>query len=225
MKKYAFFILALSVLGCSKDVNSDLKNNSVNASEQSNSVAADTYLPLTAGTYWDYNVVKDKSSAKPSTFTVLNYKKNINGKPYTGVKTVSEQTTDTVFYNQTQTNYYIARYQSTAANAGAQIEFEFLKDAPVGTKWSQSISAGGTSLKLAGKILQRDITLTVGGTTYKNVIHSYIEIKKQILFTGIVISKQDFYVAKNIGIVKNVSSVVFPSSSTATTSIKDYKVK
>lgn len=230
MKKHAYllFILAASIAGCQKEISSDLKNDALTTSEESNSVAVDTYLPLTAGTYWNYSVINDQGTAKPSKFTVLNYKKNISGKVYTGVKTVTDgdvSNADTSYYNQTQNTYTIARYQQVDKGSGSQIEFIFLKDAPVGTKWSESIKAGSQTLKMTGKVLQRDLTLTVGGKTYKNVIHSYVEIKKQILFTGITIAKQDFYVAKNIGIIKNVSKVVFPSTSTITTSVKDYIIK
>jgi len=230
MKKHAYllFILAASIVGCQKEMNSDLTNETLTTGEESNSVAVDTYLPLTAGTYWDYFVTNDKGTTKPSKFTVLNYKKNIVGKLYTGVRTVTDgdvSKADTTFYNQTGNAYYIARAQQIDKGVSDQIEFIFLKDAPVGTKWSETIKAGGQTLKMTGKVTKRDLTVTVGGKTYKNVIQSNIEIKKQILFTGITLSKQEFYVAKNIGIIKNESKVVFPTTSTITTAIKDYVIK
>ena len=69
------------------------------------------------------------------------------------------------------------------------------------------------------------MTIKVNGTTYNDVIHSYIELRKKVLFFYIVVAKQDYYVAKNIGIIKNISTQLLPDKSTTTTTITDYLIK
>jgi len=67
--------------------------------------------------------------------------------------------------------------------------------------------------------------IKVEGVTYNNVIHSYIELRKNIFFFYITVAKQDYYVAKNIGIIKNISTQLLPDKSTTSSTITDYLIK
>ena len=106
------------------------------------------------------------------------------------------------------------------------MEILFLKDdVSVGKSWVEPAGkANGFNLRCYGKIIEKDATITIGDVTYKHVIHSYVEIRKPLLFTYIVVNRQDFYTAKNIGIVKNVSDILLPEKSNTKTKITGYKI-
>jgi hypothetical protein len=215
------FIIAMSY-GCTKEVTPENLNTNSSSTENS-SLAADTYLPLTKGTYWKYNAVNDAGDVNAVKYTVLGIPKLINGKRYQSVLSTTDNNKDTAYYNQSMHDYYVYK----GANNGEGLEILFLKDdAPVGAKWYvPSGSLAGIKVKCYGKIIAKNMTMKVGNKTYTNVIHSYVEIRQPLFFTYILVGKQDYYVAKNIGIIKNESDVVFPSKSSSKLNIFDYSIK
>ena len=200
---------------------------SVNSNNESNATVADTYLPLKKGTYWKYNNETDTKAIDESKLTALDFTKNFNGKTYRGVQIEKNKRPDTVYYNQTGQNYYLFTNESTDDANTMKLEILFLKDnAAKGTTWSESAGyANGTALNCYGKIIDKNVTIKVEGKTYDNVIHSYVELRKKVLFFYITVAKQDYYVAKNIGIIKNISTQLLPDKSTTTTTITDYLIK
>jgi hypothetical protein len=182
---------------------------------------------LKKGTYWKYNNETDSKPIDESTLTVLNLTKTFNGKTYTAVKLEKNKKPDTVYYNQTGHSYYLFTNESTDDANAVKLEVLFLKDnVPNGATWSENAgSASGTTLNCSVKILKKNMTIKVNGTTYNDVIHSYVELRKKVLFFYIVVAKQDYYVAKNIGIIKNISTQLLPDKSTTTTTITDYLIK
>ncbi|SFP82591.1 hypothetical protein SAMN05444277_102139 [Parafilimonas terrae] len=221
------FLLAASILiaGCSKEINT--KPVVAADNEISNATATtDTYLPLTAGTIWSYTNTTG-GVADQSKLTVLNRKKTFNGKSYTAVNTYKDKKNDTIYYNQTSHKYYIYTKEDTGDADALDLEILFLDDnLAVGKTWQQKAgSANGIKLKCYGKILQKDITLKVNGKTYNNVIHSYVEIRKPITFFYIVVYKQDYYVAKGVGVIKNVSKQVLPAGPATNTDINSFTIK
>ena len=214
------FIIAMSY-GCTKEATSNLNANS--SSTENSSLAVDTYLPLTKGTYWKYRATNTTGNADSVKHTVLGIPKLIDGRNYqTILSTNTNNNKDTIYYSHTQHDYYIYKEAGTDA-----LEVLFLKDdAPVGAKWY--VPAGsliGTKVKCYGKIIAKNLTIKVGNKTYTNVIHSYVEIRQPLLFIYIVVARQDYYVAKNIGIVKNESNIVLPKSTSNNLNIYDYSIK
>lgn len=226
MRKTLFITSLILIFGCSKEINSGSINTGNISNTVSNTSTTDTYLPLTKGTYWMYKIKTDTEMPDTSKVKVLGIPTIINGKKYKTVKSKSSEGTDTIYYAQQQHDYYL--YTNTGTSDADEISMEilFLKDdVSVGTSWVEPAGkANGFNLKCYGKIIEKDATITVGGVTYNHVIHSYIEIRKPLLFTYVVVNKQDFYTAKNIGIIKNVSNVLLPEASTTTTNILSYKI-
>jgi hypothetical protein len=226
MRKLTFPVLFVLLAACTKEVNSDL-TVPVNGGEQSDAII-DTYLPLTAGTYWDYSLQTDNQAPGKSKLTVLSVHKNFDGKKYTAVQSIrGKYNADTLYYNQTQHSYYIYTNEGTSNSDAVKVQILFLKDnASVGDTWSQSAgSANGQTLTCYGQIKEKNISVTVNGVTFDHVIHTYIEIRKPILFFYVVVYKQNYYVAKNIGIIKNISNQLQPSNSTTTSTIINYAIK
>jgi len=132
-----------------------------------------------------------------------------------------------MYYNQSGHRYYLFTNKSTDDANAIKLEILFLKDdVAKGATWSEDAgSANGTSLNCYGKVLEKNMDIKVEGVTYNNVIHSYIELRKKIFFFYITVAKQDYYVAKNIGIIKNISTQLLPDNSTTSSTITDYLIK
>lgn len=224
MRKTFFIPILVLVFGCTKEINS----NAVHTGNSDLQIASDvyTYLPLTTGTYWMYKIKTTAEIPDTSKVKVLGIQKKINGKNYQTLKSIRNGSIDTLYYAQQQHDYYIYTNTGMADADKVSMEILFLKDdVPVGTSWLEPAGeANGITLNCYGKIIQKDATITVGDSTYQHVIHSYVEIRKPLLFTYIVVNKQDFYTAKNIGIVKNVSDILLPEKSTTVTKAIGYKI-
>lgn len=226
MRKTLLMSSIILFFGCTKEINS----GSLNAGNISNTIttasATDTYLPLTKGTYWMYNIVTDAKIPEASKVKVLGISKKINNKNYQTVKSVTDESIDTLYYAHQQNNYYIYTNTGTSDADKVSMEILFLKDdVSIGKSWLEPAGkANGFNLRCFGKIIEKDATISVGGVTYTHVIHSYVEIRKPLLFTYVVVNRQDFYTAKNIGIVKNVSDILLPDKSTTTTKTTGYQI-
>jgi len=228
MRKLTYLnaLLFILITGCTKEVTTDLAT-SINSNNESNAIAADTYLPLRKGKNWEYNNETGAKAIDESKLTVVDFTKNFNGKTYKAVKIEKDKRPDTVYYNQTGHSYYLFTNESTDDANTMKLEVLFLKDnVSNGTTWSENAgSANGTALNCYGKIVEKNMSIKVEGKTYDNVIHSYVELRKKVLFFYITVAKQDYYVAKNIGIIKNISTQLLPDKSTTTTTITDYLIK
>jgi hypothetical protein len=226
MRKTLFITIAILIFGCTKEINSGSVNTG-SISNIQNVSATDTYLPLKKGTFWTYNIQTDAEKPETSTLKVLDLQKKINDKNYKAVKSTMGKKKDTLYYAQDQHDYYLYTYSGTSDGDNVNMELLFLKDnASVGESWLLPAgTANGFNLKCYGKIIEKDATITVGDVTYDHVIHSYVEIRKPLFFTYIVVNRQDFYTAKNIGIIKNVSDILLPDKTSTTTKITGYKIK
>ncbi len=181
-----------------------------------------TYFPLTAGSNWSYifDQVQDDSvlmRVKPGTVTIA-------GNQYS----VLEYTFDAAggfddFGNYRQAGSDYHTYADMGDYFGldnpVNIDYIFLKDnVPAGTNW-QSGNIDGTitdtsgtfpvSLRIAFTIDQKDVSITVGGTTYNNVI---VVTEKYEIFDGVgwqplteILGYYKTYYAKDIGLIKQDS--------------------
>jgi hypothetical protein len=224
MRKTLVIPFIIFMFGCTKEINSGSINTGSISSLQNASTS--TYLPLTKGTYWMYNIKTNAETPETSKVKVLGIPKKINGKDYQTIKSVMNDNIDTLYYAQQQHDYYIYTNTGTSDDDKISMEILFLKDdVAVGKSWIEPAGkANKFNLRCYGKIIEKDATVMAGGVTYKHVIHSYVEIRKPLLFTYIVVNRQDFYTAQNIGIVKNVSDILLPDKSTSITNTTGYKI-
>lgn len=226
MRKTFLMSSIILFIGCTKEINSGSVNTSTISNTTTATLPTDTYLPLTKGTYWMYNIKTDAKIPEASKVKVLGISKKINNKDYQTVKSVTDESRDTLYYAQQQHNYYVYTNTGTSDADKISMEILFLKDdVAIGKSWIEPAGkANGFNLRCYGKIIEKDATITIDGVTYKHVIHSYVEIRKPLLFTYIVVNRQNFYTAKNIGIIKNVSDILLPDKSTTITHTTGYKI-
>ena len=186
------------------------------------STTLSTYFPLTAGSNWSYEFdqIPDDSvlmRMKAGTVTLA-------GNQYS----VMEYTFDAAGGFDDFGNYrQVVGDYHTYADMGdyfgldnpVNIDYIFLKDnVPAGTNW-QSGPIDGTvtdssgvfpvSLRIAFTIDQKDVSVTVGGTTYNNVI---VVTEKYEIFDGAawqslteLLGYYKTYYAKDIGLIKQDS--------------------
>jgi len=184
--------------------------------------ALSTYFPLTAGSNWSYifDQVQDDSvfmRMKPGTVSLA-------GNQYSVMEYTFDAATgfdDFGNYRQVGGDYH------TYADMGdyfgldnpVNIDYIFLKDnVAAGTNW-QSGPIDGTitdstgvfpvSLRISFTIDQKDVSVTVGGTTYNNVI---VVTEKYEIFDGAawqslteLLGYYKTYYAKDIGLIKQDS--------------------
>ena len=96
-------------------------------------------------------------------------------------------------------------------NTGAEYDllFNYLNDtASVGYNWTYTAGQGnGFTAYVKTTIIEKDITVTVSGVTYPNVIHTKLDFYYDI--SGIIMdfADYDYYIAKNVGIVRVRSNI------------------
>jgi len=217
-----FMFASLLLFSCQKEVNSDL-GPQTGGNGQGNS--STSYNPVTAGSWWKY---KDTASGNITTTTILNRTKIINGILYSAA--VSDiSTSDTGWFASPQPNYYTYA-KGVSPNTGAfyDILFHYLNDtASVGYSWQYAAGQGnGFTAYIQGTIVERNISMTVAGKTYSNVIHTKLIWTYDIFGTSMDAMAYDYFIARGVGIIKVRSEgLTLLSGFTACSDLIDYQIK
>lgn len=201
MKRSVLSLVAIIVLlsSCQKDKSDD---NPGGGSTQ------DTYQPLTKGSYWKYK--QTGTFAGENTIIVTGNKKTMDGIEYVLLEgNNGGGTTGSAYYGVKGNNYYL-RAAGVSPNSGAAFDLTqlYLNDKEAaGFTWDFEGGQGnGFAAKIPGKIVERDLSMTVQGKTYKNVIHTQVNLKYDIFGVDVMsFMFYDYYVAKGVGIIKIVS--------------------
>lgn len=202
-------------------------SNGGNGGGNSGGSSTGTYNPLTSGTTWKF---KDTATNAITTLTVTNAKKTISNVVYTGVVGSTAAQSDTAWMAKDGANYY-ERAKGVSPNTGASYDFLFhyLNDtASVGYNWTYNAGQGnGFTAWIKTTIIERNISMTVGGKTYQNVIHTRLDLSYDILGSIMDFGSYDFFVAKGVGIIKvraSLSSFGVPLLQTCS-DLFDYTIK
>jgi hypothetical protein len=213
--KYALlsiFALSLVSLSCKKD------------STPAPVIPVDKYMTFTTGSSWNFEKVSNPSSASPVTtnYSITSSSRDtaINTKQY-HVFSNNNGGANEYFYNNGN-DYYT--YRTLPSGLGSEyVEILYLKDnAAVNTQWAQTypITYLGVPLNiiLTNKIEERDLTKTVNGKDYTNVVR----VSTNITVTGIpfpytLTDEINYYYAPKYGVIKeetkiNLTVTGFPAS-------------
>ena len=177
--------------------------------------ALDAYMSTSAGSKWTYDVITNPGMAgsttvidtvtATSTDTVI----NISGaRTYRIVKHTNGGTSD--YYNISGNDYY--RFQNLPG-ASTKIENIYLKDnAAAGVAWSQTVTAtiAGTPLPITvtNSIVSKNLTKTVNGITYTDVIDVKTDITSSALPAGSIVADIHNYYARKVGLIQGDYKVV-----------------
>jgi hypothetical protein len=218
MKKLVFALMILSALvSCQKEIDVTVPQQSGGpagggGTGGGGSTGSNSYNPITVGTWWKW---KDSASGTFITDTVTNITKTISGILFNAVK--ASNSTDTGWMASPSPNYYSAS-KGVSPNTGASYDLliHFLNDtASVGYNWQYNAGQGnGFTAYLKTTIMERNISMTVQGVTYNNVIHTHQDLSYDILGTIMSFGSYEYYVAKGIGIIKIRSDLGIAGSPT-----------
>jgi hypothetical protein len=191
-------------LSCQKEVDftdPSQGNNGGSGGNGGSGSTADSYYPLTKDSWWKY---KDSLSGTVTDGKAINRTKTINGIVYTAIVPVTAPATDTSWFAAPRPNYYISQKGVSPSGNAFDITFHYLNDtASVGYNWQYNAGQGnGFIAYIKTTIMEKNISITVAGKNYTNVIHTRLDLSYDVLGTLMDFGSYDYYIAKGIGIVK-----------------------
>jgi hypothetical protein len=203
-----FLVASLFLLSCQKEIDPSTLSGAGSGSGSgtggngSGTGSNGAYFPLGSGSWWKY---KDTASNGLSTETVINRIKTINNIVYTAMVGDNGVQKDTGWVAAPQPNYYLSE-KGVSPNTGAvyDLTFHYLNDtASVGYNWRYTAGQGnGFTSYIQTTIIERNITMTVAGKSFTNVIHTRLELSYDILGSVMDFMTYDYFVAKGVGIIK-----------------------
>lgn len=231
------FVIASLATGCGKEISVETNGSGTGNGNGSGTGGGgttsgqDTYQPFTKNSYWKYKLTG--SFPGETTITCTGQSRTVNGLPsivFTSTSTITPGTAEGFFAIKDHNYYTIQKGVSPNTGASFDINFLYLNDtASVGYNWNYKAGQGnGFTAYLDGTIIEKGITMTVEGKTYTGVIHTEIELQYDIPMVGILtFATYDYYVAKNIGIIKldaEGNPILSPGTSSEMNLI-DYSIK
>ena len=223
MKKYILSLLAATTLlfsACKKDNNNKPGDN-----------VSGAYQPFTTGSTWSYRneteAVPGLASAAVADIdttvnTMTDATKVYNGKTFHKLSLVTGTETESTYFSLTDNIYYNHSFNE---DADAELELPYLNEQKDvnGTWVTPLVLEGAPESQLLGTIIEKNITKTILGKTYNNVIHSRLELQSKVNGPFTTIFTFDFFVAKNIGMVGIYTS--YNGKQFAKSELMSYKIK
>lgn len=166
---------------------------------ESAATAENEYIPLTAGSTWTYGAEGGNGTTTGYTTTVTGATKVINGKTYLEVEQKEGGVT---------TKYHIIKDKGVYTAVGmhpqmGNLELSLLKEeTPIGKPWEVTYTANGILCKMSLTIEAKELSKTVSGRTYKNVM----QVKSVTTFTFMgeelpTSATMHYYYAKGVGLI------------------------
>ncbi|MBF9252551.1 hypothetical protein I2I11_04530 [Pontibacter sp. 172403-2] len=151
------------------------------------------YLPTTTGSTWTYGGIS------PYTLTVTGTTSVINGKTYHEMES-KQGTSVNKSYVLKEKGVYTAVGMVPAVGS---LEIAILKEeTPVGEPWEQTTSINGIDTKMTLTIVEKNVSKTVEGKTYNNVIN--VKMETSYIFMGEDLGvglTTHYYFSKGIGLI------------------------
>ncbi len=152
------------------------------------------YLPSTKGSTWNYG------GTNPYSMTATGNTKVIDGKTYSEFETKQGNETRKSYLLKEKGVYTGIGMDPSMSN---DIALTFLKEeTPAGKPWYQTNTINGFETKMTFTIIAKDMTKTVEGKTYKEVIH--VQARTAVIFMGMEMDSgiaADYFWAKGVGLV------------------------
>ena len=220
MNRILFFCFALVVLfSCQKEVD-DLIGNGGGSGGSNNNTPTD-YQPVSANSEWDYL----STYTGPSHLVALGTDTTINNLKYYEFNTTNNAGTERGYMSKINGIY---RIYGNFDPVGVVVELIYLKDAAIGTNWTNTISVSGFSNYHKYTVSKRDIQHTVVGKTYNSVIELTYDFSVDDPLGGPVVNAGGgkYYYAKGVGLIESYFGFNFFSvSSSDTTRLLRYTIR
>jgi hypothetical protein len=210
LKLYAFIVLATLVSGCVKLDKPILPKTTDTVSNGGGSNGGSTtanYQPVTKGSSWTYK--NTSGGVTDTTYTVMDGNVSvIDGRNfYEGQETYSDESGTQTGYLANEGHVYIDRSTTNSIT----VNLYYLNDTTaVGHGWVSPINesgyVNGSAGQFVGTIINRNVTKTVEGKTYSQVIHSEVLLQYDFGSGFTTYLTYEVYVANNVGIIEIDSS-------------------
>lgn len=222
MKKLFTLLTGITLVAtsCTKEKSNDPDSSSSGSS----------FLPAKKDTYLKMKVIMSGYPDRISTLVSTGQKTTLDGVDFTTWK--EQESGQEQQFGYKDHDIY-TRIKAVSPNTGALVDvnFIYLNDtASVGYKWTRAAGFGGSfSAKMPGEIIEKNITKDVQGKTYKDVTHTRVDLTYVIPGYGdLTLAEYDFYIAKNIGVIK-IDSKTFDEYGdvdvTAVSDLIEYSIK
>ena len=220
MSRVLFFVFAVALLAsCQKEVDDIIGTGGGGGG--SNNPASSDYQPVSANSEWDY-----MSTSMGSSHTVaLGTDTIINSLRYYKFNKTSSAGTERGYISKVNGVY---RTYGDFDPAAQVVELIYLKDEPIGSNWTNTISVSGFSNYHKYTVSKRDIQHTVAGKTYNSVIELTYDFSVDDPLGGPVINAGGgkYYYAKGVGLIEAYFGFsFFGVSSTDTTRLVNYIIR
>ena len=162
MKKWSLVATVLSLLvftSCQKEVSVDSVNNGGNPGAGNN----EDYQPVSAGSEWTYSSISLGNYSVKS----LGTDSMINGLKYYKFDNINSLGTSRVYIHKNNGVYTQA---ARTVMSGDFFQMIVLKDAAIGTTWTNKLTSSGYSNYHTFTVAAKGIQRTVNGKVYNNVI-------------------------------------------------------
>ena len=220
MNRILFFVFAVVVLAsCQKEVD-DLIGNGGGSSGGNNNTPTD-YQPVSANSEWDYL----STNTGPSHLVALGTDTTINSLRYYKFNTTNNAGTERGYMSKVNGVY---RTYGNFDPVGLVLELIYLKDAAIGTNWTNTISVSGFSNYHKYTVSKRDIQHTVVGKTYNSVIELTYDFSVDDPLGGPVVNVGGgkYYYAKGVGLIESYFGFSYYGVSTSdTTRLLRYTIR
>lgn len=200
MKSSILSLLVILVLatGCKKDKDE----------EPGGVPKGDSYQPLTQGSFWKYK--QTGLFAGEYTLTATGTKKTVDGIEYVLMESSGSGQSSSAYYGVKDNNYYLRVVGTSPGGLPFDLTQLYLNDKEAaGYTWPFAAGHGNDFAAFApGKIIERDLTMTVQGKSYTNVIHTQVKLSYEIPEFGTMGGMiYDYYMAKGVGVIRSEATV------------------
>jgi hypothetical protein len=226
LKSTVVLVAVSALVSCQKEINPLEEENNEPGTEVP-VPAGNSYMPYTKGSTWTY-----QDSAVTNFKTILiasDVSKTLAGISYKEYAVVEGINDLPIYYGKVKNDYYMLLEAGAANGATFDINMLFLNDKEaVGYTWTKDAgTANGFPARIKGKIAAKGITKTWVGKTYKDIIHTVVDLEYNLLGNWMSMGTYQFYCAKGIGLVKTDYGLsMLGQSYTSTASyLVDYTIK
>lgn len=197
------FLSAVSFTSCSSD----------DSPAESNGTTTGDYFPMAVNNKWEYSNDSDATEINLTGTT------NFGGNTYYEMTDTDSSINIQAWMNKRGASYYqkSAPYTETQGSttvtiAGFEVKM-FQDDLQVGETWSGSAkpkvtyTGGSTTANIhyEGEITARDVSVTLGGITYTNVIKTQLTMTETVNSQTVTISGENWF-AKDIGLIYDTTT-------------------
>jgi hypothetical protein len=182
------------------------KESTNNNIKDVNTTTSDSFFPIGTGSTWSYYLISDGLASDIAVIKISDTNTTINSRSYHKASYMTKLYGDTTEYFYAGDHLFALKftdllYQTT-------FDLQILNDtASVGYKWTAEATdnnlLNNIPVRAVTTILEKNISKSVGGATFKNVTHTQVEIQYVLNGQAIEYATYDFYFAKGVGIIES----------------------